>query len=290
VFPENNSIIITDLPDNMSRMQDLVESLDRPVPQVLIEVHLMETTETAAKKLGIEYGAVDGTLAQLQGNSRAIAFPFSEGQGFFPKNFTDASLTLTGAAGYNDTLGISYGLLSFSQFTAVLRMLETSGEGQFLAKPKIMTLNNRMAEIDITANTTVNLKISNLVSSGGNIGQQSKDPERVETGIVLKVVPQINEGGMITMALQPTVVRTTISNFDDVYDPQIRSIATSVRVKDGQTLMIGGLMSTEESKSTRKVPFFGNLPIIGALFTSVSNQSSKKELMIFITPRIVKTF
>ncbi len=294
IYPETNSLIVSDIPENFPNIEELLEKLDTPVPQVMIEVYFVETTANFTKDLGIKWGT-DGTLAQFQGNSQLIQFPLNNGTSN-PVPAFDWSVYATG--GYimkpDNTMyygGYNFGILSFQQLTSILKAVMTEGQGQFLSKPKIMTLNNKPAQIAVTADTVVEFETKQFTGSG-YLGEQSKNAVRQETGLTMTVTPQVNDGGMITLALTPQISRPQLSEFfptDKVIDTQKRAITTSIRVSDGSTVLIGGLLSNEESKTVQKVPILSSIPIIGKLlFTNTNSKKSKKELLIFITPRIVK--
>lgn len=287
MHPQTNSLIVTDSPERFPQIEEIIESLDSLIPQISIEVNIVETDEGTSKKLGLEIGSPDGTLATFTGPSRLVN-QISDNSRFFasPADLAGASVKDTSAFGGNPQAGIFFGMLSFQQFSVVLRALESNGEGRFLARPKILTLNNKMAEISISADTAIGQKTS-MVAQTGTV---STTAEREKTGISLRVTPQVNEGDLVTLLIEPTISRPQASEFFPslFVDPQNRSIRTSVRVKDGSTLLIGGLLSNDTSKTIRRVPFLGRIPIIGRLFTYEQKKDSRQELMIFITPRIVK--
>jgi len=293
IYPETNSLIISDIPENFPSIEELIERLDTPVPQVMIEVYFVETNASLTKNLGIEYGDSDGVLGQYQGASLLTSFPFKLNGSYTPfgNSFDFSSLTGKQTIATTDYFGgISFGILSFQQLTAVLKAIDQTGDGQYLSKPKVLTLNNKPAEIAVTADTVVEFETKQFTGSG-YLGTQSKTAKRKTTGITLVVTPQVNEGGQITLAIAPQISRPQLSEFfptDDVVDTQMRSIKTTVRVKDGSTVLIGGLINNQDSNTIRKVPLLGNLPIIGSLFTSTSKSNIKRELLIFITPKIVK--
>jgi type IV pilus secretin PilQ/predicted competence protein len=294
VYAETNSLIISDIPENFPNIEELIEKLDTPVPQVMIEVYFVETTVDTSKNLGISYGT-DGTLAQFQGNSQLVNFPLTMNGSAagFPamdwSQFSKGSAYVVNSNAYFG--GVSFGILSFQQLVATLKAVMTDGQGQFLAKPKVMTLNNKAAQIAVTADTVVEFDVKQFTGAG-YLGEQSKTAKRQETGITLWVTPQVNEGGTITLTLTPQISRPQNSTFfptDKVVDTQKRSITTTIRVSDGSTVLIGGLLSNEDSNTTQKVPILGDIPIIGKLFFSqVNDKKSKRELLIFITPKIVK--
>lgn len=292
-YPETNSLIISDVPENFPNIEELIEKLDTPVPQVMIEAYFVETTAVNTKDLGITWGT-DGVLAQFQGNSQLVNFPMTNNgsisamPGYNWANY-DGGETVESDVYFG---GYSFGILSFQQLVAVLKAVMTEGHGQYLSKPKVMTLNNKPAIISVTADTVVEFETKQFTGSG-YLGEQSKNAVRQETGLTMTVTPQVNEGGSITLSITPQIIRPQTSEFfpsDDVVDTQKRSITTSVRVNDGSTVLIGGLLSNEESETVQKVPLLSSIPIIGKLlFTNTSSSKTKKELLIFITPRIVKS-
>lgn len=294
VYPETNSIIISDVPESFPAIEELIENLDTPVPQIMIETYFVETNANNLKNLGISYGSSDGTLGAFQGNSALVSFPFTQSGNVFALPKYDFTANPPGA-GFSPASNAfygnySFGLLSFSQLTAVLKAIETSGDSQFLSKPKVLTLNNKPAEIAITADTVVQFE-TKLFTGSGYLGEQATNPIRQTTGITLWVTPQVNDGGMITLIVTPEISRPAVSTFfpnNNVVDTQREAITTSVRVKDGSTVLIGGLISNEDTKTVRRVPLLGHLPIIGMLFTSTSKTKTERELLIFITPKVVK--
>ncbi len=289
VHPPTNSLIVSDLPENIPRIEQLITGLDTLTPQVLIETVIVEANADTSRQIGLDYGGADGTMATLTGPSLAMS-AVRLGSRPTATDLTQGSVTgPSGNAGGNPMTGTFFGMLSFQQFTAVLKAVETSGNGQYLAKPKILTLNNKMAEIEVTADTAIGQKAA--LSGGGAGGIVATTAERQKTGVSLRVTPQINEGDLITLMIEPSVSLPQSSQFfpAQFVDAQTRSIRTSVRVKDGETLLIGGLLSNQTTDTNRSVPFLGRIPLIGALFRSSNKVTSRRDLMIFITPRVVRT-
>jgi type II secretory pathway component GspD/PulD (secretin) len=265
IYPQTNSLIVSDLPEKFPAIEDVIEALDTPIPQISIQADILETNLSTARKLGLEYGGADGAMTSLQPANQSVMFPF----------------------GSNVDLPVAYGLLSVSQFTLVLRAIESSGDGQYLSRPRLLTLNNKPAEINITADTAVGIQSASLIAQSGLLATTA---ERKTTGISLRVTPQVNSGGLITLLIEPNVTRPQTSDFfpDKFVDAQTSAIKTSVRVQDGETLLIGGLLSDQKVKTVRRVPFLWRIPLLGHLFTAVKTDVVKRELLIFITPRIVK--
>ncbi len=181
-------------------------------------------------------------------------------------------------------------VLNLSQLTITLRMLVSRSEARYLGKPKILTVNNTPAMISITGDTAVYM--SEQTTGGGmGITQATYSPVDKNTGLTLTVTPQVNGDGYITMAVNPEFVdvqpSVVSSAANPVYDTLTRKAQTLVRVKNGETLVLGGLLHSTEQKTVRKVPFLGYIPVIGWLFTSVQAQRKNTDLVIFITPTII---
>ena len=290
VYPETNSLIISDLPENFAAIEEILDSLDTPVPQVMIEAYFVEINANNSRQLGIDYGGDTGELASFQGNSALVSFPWTLNNNAIPFSNKYDTSQIQGTIDANTYYsGVSFGILSFQQLTAVLKAIETTGDAQYLSKPKILTLNNKPAEIAATADTVIEFT-TEMFTGPGYLGKQSVTPKRKDTGITLWVTPQVNDGGTITLAISPVVSRPETSQFfpsSDVVDTQKRYINTTVRVKDGSTVLIGGLLTNDETKTLRRVPLLGHIPIIGYFFSSVSKSAIKRELLIFITPKVV---
>jgi type II secretory pathway component GspD/PulD (secretin) len=173
---------------------------------------------------------------------------------------------------------------------AIFRALISKGEARYLGKPKIVAMNNKTALMEVTQDAAMGTQ-STVASAGGSSGSSSTGVERRRIGLTLKVTPQVNKEGFITMIVQPSyssIIASAVSvQGETVYDPISRGASTMVRVKDGQTVVIGGMLSSTENKTVKKVPLLGYIPIIGWLFTSVSATRSNTDLVIFITPTIL---
>ncbi len=265
-----NSIIVTDIPAQFPIIEETLARLDEATPQVMIEAELLETTVNNIDKLGVEWA---DTLAVYTGPKMTTKFPFRKHD--FPE-------------GVDKTTGIAYGTISMASFTASLKMLETDKNTKILARPRVLTLDNETAQINLTAKTAV---ASITTIHGTDI--KTTSAERMDTGIVLKVTPQVNKDGYITMTLEPSVttpVKSPYFTAAEYVDPHTRSVKTTVRVRDGDTLVIGGLINTEDTETIKKVPLLGDVPLLGHLFKSTSKDKTDKELIIFITPHIFKEY
>ncbi len=275
----SNSLIITDVPSQFPIIEDVLAKLDARTMQVMIEAEILETTTAVADKLGITWGS-SGTLMVYTGPIHNTIWPL---RGVFGKNnSTGEGISTTGD-------------VDLSSMTATLKALLSNEDTRILARPKVLTLNNETATIQLTAKTAVATITSTTNVSGSAAPVTSTGAERINTGITLEVTPQINKDGYITMHIQPTVIVPVLSKFfqgsgtdQKFVDPQTRSAKTTVMVKDGETVIIGGLISREDTYTFQKVPFLGDIPVLGMAFRYKATDETDKELIIFITPHIVK--
>lgn len=308
VDPRTNKLIITDVAEVFPQIENILAELDIKPPQILIEAQIVEVSKTSGLTLGFEYGGTDGTLVAFNGPKRDITSEFMHGRGFdgnklhgwdwiFPSR---AELDSGGSSGggtsgdggvdsssssSSSTSEAEGGLLDFSAFRIVLRTLLTRGEAKYLGKPKVVTLNNKTATITTSTDATVGFTQSQ--SGGGDNTLTVAGAERKRVGLTLQVTPQVNREGYVTLYVQPSYSDVISSGFDNTRDTTTRAASTLVRVKNGQTVVIGGLLTSRETDQTRKVPLLGDIPILGWLFTSRSKSKSTTDLVIFITPTIL---
>jgi len=282
-----NSLIITEIPSRMPVIERTLAALDVPIAQVLIEVEMLDVSKDDVDQLGIKFGQTPITLNTVwQGASTTSKFPFG--------SFFNTEDTLT-----KGLFGINTGTTSspVSTYKILLDFLKTRTDTKYLARPKILTLNNETAEIRITTNESIGIKNSSSTSSGGLTSDTSGDPERADTGVLLRVTPQVSEAtGEITLFIYPEVREaaqgsslTAASKTYQFRDVETRSTKSSVRIKDGETVILGGMIRNEYQLVTTKLPILGDIPILGALFRHKDLKKNKeRELLVFITPRIVK--
>jgi type II secretory pathway component GspD/PulD (secretin) len=306
VEPRLNALIVTDVPEVFPQIEQLIAELDKKAPQVMIETQIVEIDSTRSKDLGLEWGGSNGELGTFTAGQRDTSFPMQLPNDLTKTRFLDpvtnvlssvGGATGAGAAGgagvgaaagtglFGSSLKTS--VLDLTQLAVTLRALVSRSEARFLGKPKILTLNNKGAIIQILQKTAV----FKAQTQGGIGVAGTAQVERFDTGLILKVTPQVNKEGYITMLMQPMFTDVQEAAVSDsaqrVFDPITRAASTLVRVKNGQTLVMGGLLQSTESKIVRKVPFLGYIPLIGWLFTSNSTTRRNSDLVIFLTPTIV---
>lgn len=298
VDPRTNKLIITDVAEVFPQVENILAELDIKPPQILIEAQIVEVSKTSGLSLGFEYGGSDGAMVSMTGPKRKVDLEYIKGQGVKGWNyiFPSKDQLNSGSSGSGSSSGSSSsssdegedegGLLDFSAFNIVLKSLLTRGEAKYLGKPKVVTLNNKTATITTSTDATVGQTVSQSGSGGGE-ALTTQSAERKRVGLTLQVTPQVNREGYVTLYVQPSYSDLVSSGFDFSKDTTTRAASTLVRVKNGQTVVIGGLLTSRETDQTRKVPLLGDIPLLGWLFTSKTKSKSTTDLVIFITPTIL---
>lgn len=285
----NNCLIITDIPDVFPAIEKTLEALDVEPVQIMIQAEIVETTTNALKRLGIEYGSESQlTKITYTGSSSTSGGSTNTTNPTFPTPFPFTENFIKDAYGTNlASSGLfKYGTITIANTEIVLKALAQDEDTKYLSRPRIMTINNEPAVIKVSANTAIGTTSSSITQTGQTISTA----ERSETGIVLRVTPQVNNMGDIFMYIEPSVSRAKASVFftTQFMDPSYRSAASTVMVRDGETVVVGGLVETNNFKTTRKIPILGDIPIIGEPFKSNYRQVQDTELLIFITPHVVQ--
>jgi len=265
----SNSLIIRDVPSQFSIIEDLLTRLDVRTPQVMIKVEVLETTTRAVENLGINWS---GSLGTYTGPVHNTIFPMNNSLG--RNNSNGEGVATTGA-------------FSMSGVTAVIAALLNNTDTKILARPQVMAMNNETAKIELSSKEKSAETTATTTSSAG-LDTTGKTYEEEDTGVILEVTPQISKDGYITMNLKPSFTELELSRFTGAYDVHKRGTETTVMVKDGETVVIGGLIKSKHEGGAKKIPFFGDIPILGAAFRYKTKDNSDRELIIFITPNIIK--
>jgi type II secretory pathway component GspD/PulD (secretin) len=277
-----NSLIITDIPSVFSEVEKIISYLDISQPQVMLEVEMLDVNKGATDKIGIDWSNAGSYSVNIESAMQTTAFPYGY---LFASKLGDVTNTLTG------------GNITFpTSLKVVLDFLSTQTDTKYLARPKILTLNNEMAEIKIITKEVVGEKRNIEGSSGSGATNTTTEAERYDTGVSLRVTPQINtDTNEITMYIVPSVSETSVSAIKSsltgsfYYNPEERTTRSLIRVKDGETIIVGGLIKNKTSTSIAKLPILGDIPILGMLFRHKTvDPKQERELLVFITPRIVK--
>ncbi len=280
-----NTLIISDIPDKVGVIDKLIETLDAAIPQVSIEARIVEINTNYTKNLGIQWGFFAAADAAY-GNQTSLRFPNSilvDGsaikEGGLQNNPLDGYAVNLPAPAFSSGFGISLGnVVDTFRLDIALTALETSGQGKILSAPKISAQNNETAEILQGRQIPVQTVANNTVTT-----------RYVNAALELHVTPQITAEGTIIMTIEIRNDAADFANLVQGIPPIItQSAKTTVLVKDGGTAVIGGIYRIEDTITTNSVPGLSKIPIIGNLFKGFSKNVLNKELLIFITPRIIK--
>ncbi|MGA1846846.1 type IV pilus secretin PilQ [Deferribacter abyssi] len=268
-----NSFVITDIKSSIDKARELLKELDKKTPQVTIEARIVEVLDTNNINLGIQWGG------NYNVNSTSINFP---------NTITingNTGTTGIGGSGYivNLPVGTPAGALALSlgnlsrtfNLDVALSALESQNKVRTISSPRITTLNNQEAEIK-SGGTAI------IVPTGDNT-----ETQEVDVGIKLKIKPHITQNGMVFLDIE--VEKSSLGSVTaNTATTEEKKAKTQVLLENGETTVIGGIYEDEKSEVYQGVPFLSKIPIIGALFRAKSNTATKKELLVFITPKIVE--
>lgn len=298
VDTRSNSIVVTDSSSVINKIQAMIPSLDEITPQVLIEARLIETSLTTSDKLGIDWS----TTIKATGSSRKTTLPFmtkgaGDMQAILPESqpgTTDFPGRLKNTFPYAVKDDFIFGTLDFTNLQATLDFLKSRSKTKLVANPRIVTTNNQKASINV--GKVLSLPTYERNATTGVMEITGWTPYNV--GVNLEVTPQISPDGHIKMSVKPEVssligYASTRNGVNEGPITSTRTAQTEVLIKDGQTVVIGGLVKDETSLTRKKIPILGDIPIIGFLFSrkdvgSEANPSEKTDLLIFVTARIIK--
>jgi len=287
-----NALIITAQSEVMEGLQAIIERLDVPRAQVMVEAIIVEVTQGDMKDLGVDFMFAD--LKNGFGSSNHTGNLGGIAQGAFND---DNEKAITGLAGALASIpGALWGGVDFkpngNSFAAILTALESSGETNILSTPSLMTLDNN--EASIVVGQEVPFVTGSYTSTGGgnnsNPGNPFQTINRKNVGITLKVTPHVNEGGQITLKIIQEVsgLAATEQSTVDVVTNE-RRIETTVNTQDGETIVLGGLIQDDVNEVVSKIPILGDMPLLGRLFKKTKTTVTKKNLMVFIRPTVVRT-
>lgn len=267
-----NTLLVVDIQSKVDEIKNMLATLDRPVDQVLIEARIVVATEVFARELGVMFGVQDRTGVLPNSNETTTD------SGFI------VDLPVNPAAGI---LNLSI-LRQDIALDLELSALEEEGRGEVVSNPRVITANQREAIIrqgDEVAYLTIQ-----PTTTPGAVAQATV--EFKEVLLELKVTPTITQDGRVylNLAVKKDEVSELIANPAGGFVPQIarREVSTAVLIDNGQTVVVGGVYEFSNREDLRKVPFLGDLPVLGNLFKNKTRGIEKAELLIFVTPRILQ--
>lgn len=281
-----NALIISERPSVLAKLAPVLKELDKATDQVMIESKFVEVNDTNVKNLGINWSSLSNYSVGYSPTNMLLAKNRDE---------LGTSTSATGGTGAGPSpasAGIGYGaVLTSAQFNVALRALQTTNDSRVVSNPTIVTLNNTPAEINVGEEYPIPSYTYNAERGSFEVSGFEYKP----IGVLLKVTPQVNAQGFIRLNLEPEIsVRGDPVSFGGASGAEIpiirtRKTKTQVSMKDGHTLAIGGLIDSTSQKGESKVPVLGSIPGIGRLFRSNTTDSAKRNLLIFITSKVVSS-
>ena len=295
VDDRTNVLIVRDVAENLSLIEQLINNLDTQTPQVLIEARIVESTSNYNREIGIQWGG-HYVASNATGNPTGVVFPNSmtlAGGGMDDQTPTSGmnpfgetpnpnfavNLPATVGTGAGGALGISLGsVANNANLNIRISALENDGMLKIISAPKILTLDNKPAKIE----QGTMIPYSQLSAQGVQTAFQ-------EAKLSLEVVPHVTADGSILLKLKINRDEPDFNNRGARGDPTIlkRHAETELLIEDGKTAVIGGIYTRNYGKSYAQVPFFSKIPVLGWLFKKRTDTDRRSELLIFITPRIV---
>jgi len=286
VIKEQNALLVSGTSEDIVSMREFVNTVDIPTPQVAINAVIVEYSEGLQKEFGINAGL---HRPELQKNGSHSSPSFNSALGAASSNL---DLGFSGE-GLKKILNDAGGLLSAGSnsvigklpddFFVALHFLESQSKAKVMAQPSIVTLNGNKASINVNETRYIKLTTGTQLGTDYSIRVQP-----ITFGIKLDITPWISQGGQITAEISPEVSNSTGNNLDGYPNVSARTISTTVRLNDGETITLGGLIKNEESEGHEKIPILGDIPLIGRLFRTNTKNRQKTNLVVYVTPHIVK--
>jgi type IV pilus assembly protein PilQ len=287
IDPRTNTLIISDLADRLQTASQLIETLDKAQPQVEIEARIVQTSRAYARQLGVQWG-FNGRVDPALGNTTNLAFPNNGAlngrvgpvQGS-PGNVTTPTAVNLPVGSATSGVGISLGSVNGAfNLDVALTALEQSGNGRILSTPRVSTLNN------VEAQVMQGVQIPLQTIANNTVTVTFKD-----AALLLTVTPQITAADTVIMRVQ---LENATPDFSRAAGPaaippiDTQRAITTLLVNDGQTTVIGGIYTSNQQNQTEKTPVLGEIPLLKWLFRRDNVKDESRELLIFITPRIIR--
>ncbi|MBU0741219.1 hypothetical protein KKA85_08185 [bacterium] len=272
VDPVANRLVFRAPQAAVEQAEAVIRHMDRKPQQILLEARLIEVNTTALEEIGIDWEKLAKWSTNVVEGYNGAGTP-----GSLPEEI-DYTRILEGQGFYRQ----------YATFDVAIDALISDGHARLLSNSKVVTLNGEMAEI--FAGETVPVVITSLQSGGGGAGvMQSVQLEKIDVGVRLNITPRVSGDGFITTLVEPEVSRILrfVGPDEDLPQTSTRRAITNVRVRDGQTIYLGGLLMEETRKDVKKLPLLGDIPLLGYFFRHTRTEKVRLDLVIEITPRIV---
>lgn len=277
-----NALVITAQPDVMSELEQVVAKLDIRRAQVLVEAIIVEIADGDGLNLGVQWANTNGGGTQFTDTNLPIGSVAIAAKDYQDNGNTDSLSKLAG--GFN---GMAAGFYK-GNWAALVTALSTNTKSDILSTPSIVTMDNKEASFNVGQEVPVQSGSQSSTTSD----QVFNTIERKTVGTKLVVTPQINEGDSVLLNIEQEVSSvaqkqaTGTADLGPTFDT--RTIKNAVLVKSGETVVLGGLMDEQNQEKVSKVPLLGDIPVLGYLFRSTTNTTSKRNLMVFIRPTILR--
>lgn len=300
----SKTLIISDVPSSLEKVEMVIAEIDIKPRQILIEAKLMEVNHDKLKDLGVDWGtgssgAESDTVTSVAVNKKSIGGGTKINAATVgaqmltsqvaPSVFIPKATGIDGTLDYDTGLELIFKKLTGTEFEIIIHALEEDVDTNTLSAPRIVTLNNQEAAILVGRKYPI-VKEEMTAATGAAVTTHSLE-EWLNYGIQLNVVPQICGVDEINMIVHPSITSlvTTLGGADVAYPIlDIREAETQILMKDGETVVIGGLLKDVVKEGVYKVPFLGDIPLLGLLFQRKTHNTEKIDLLIFITAHIIK--
>ena len=279
-----NSLVITAGKDDYLVLEDVIKKLDIPRAMVYIECLIMEVRVTKDFELGVEWRAAND-IGSYDGREFAVFGGYGSKESIFPTP-TETGIALPAGLALGVLgEGITIGGITFPTIGAVVRAYKSDSDVHIISTPQILTTDNEEAGIEVGENVPYVTRMETTETYRDYSNYEYKD-----VGVTLKITPQINQERFVRLKVFQEVIKMTEDAAKSNYRPTTlkRLAETTVIVKDGDTVVIGGLIGDDMTRTKYEVPCLGNIPLLGWLFRSSSRSGTKTNLFVFLTPHIIE--
>jgi len=282
-----NALIIKDIPERIQDIQVMISSLDTRTPQVLIEARIVEASTSVSREIGVNWG-INYNSGPAWGNGTGLNFPntIQMGGAVLGGQLNPISPSILNTAGaQGGAVGFTFGSLTGAlSLDLLLKSLEAENKAKIISSPRIMTMDNQRATI--TQGVTIPYPPAINLAQGGGGGQQWLF---VEAALRLEVTPHISPDGTVVLEVKAsnnTPDLKVVSGGAPAIDK--KEAETQVILKDGETMVIGGIYTTKDTETLNQTPFLSKIPWLGKLFQDKFTEKQRNEMLIFLTPRVIK--
>jgi general secretion pathway protein D len=277
--PDINAIVVRGTPTGVASIERLIPDLDVRRPQVLIEAAIAEITGDDAEALGVQLGTSAAALTQVEG----VGTSFSQPGPSLSQILSVLGVPAAGLLGE----GLSGNIAIGNDFSILVRALSTSTKANLLSTPQLTTLDNKIGEFVAAQNVPF---VTGSILTGNGTANPYTTIERKDVGLTLRVLPRINAGDTIRLEIAQeasSIANTQLSSAADIIT-QRRAVNTTVLADNGQTIVLGGLITDDRQQLKSQVPLLGDIPVVGELFKSRREARTKRTLFIFLKPTILR--